>query len=51
MQDLIAGTQAYWIFKKQLESKQAREPVPTAILRLCLTHLVIALSKWSELYR
>jgi hypothetical protein len=51
MQDLIAGTQAYWVFQKQLEVRSAREPVPTAIRRLCLTHLVIALSKWTELYR
>lgn len=50
-QDLIAGTQAYWIFQKQLQSRPAREPVPTAIRRLCLTHLVIALAKWSELYK
>jgi hypothetical protein len=50
-QDLIAGTQAYWIFQRQLVAKPAREPVPTAIRRLCLSHLVIALAKWSELYR
>jgi hypothetical protein len=51
MQDLIAGTQAYWLFQKQLEARPAREPVPTAVRRLCLTHLIIALSKWSELYK
>lgn len=51
MQDLIAGTQAYWIFQRQLQARPAREPVPTAIRRLCLMHLVIALSKWTELYK
>ncbi len=51
MQDLIAGTQAYWIFQKQLESWPAGEPAPTAIRRRCIMHLVIALSKWSELYK
>ena len=51
MQDLVAGTQVYWLLQKQLETRPAREPVPTAVRRMCLAHLIIALSKWSELYK
>jgi exopolyphosphatase/pppGpp-phosphohydrolase len=45
IQDLIAGTQAYWIFQKQLEARPAREPVPTAIRRLCLTHCSVEMDR------
>lgn len=51
MQDLVAGTQVYWLLQKQLEARPAREPVPTVVRRMCLAHLIIALSKWSELYK
>jgi hypothetical protein len=49
--DLITGMQAYRLLQRQLASNPAREPVPTGIRRLCLTHIVIALAKWNELYK
>ena len=49
--DVITGMLAYRLLQRQLASNPACEPVPTGMRRPCLTHIVIALAKWNELYK
>jgi hypothetical protein len=48
--DLITGTQIYSLLQKMLAAKPASEMIQVGISRMCLSYVIVALSKWVEYY-
>ena len=48
--DLVAGTRTLEIFESPGFTSQIQESTLVTLRRMCLSHLVITMSKWAELY-
>jgi len=48
--DLVAGTRSLELFESPGFSSRLDQNVQRVLRRMCLSHLVITLSKWAELY-
>jgi len=48
--DLVAGTRSLELFASPAFSSQMKASTLATIRRMCLSHLIITLSKWAELY-
>ena len=48
--DLVAGTRTLELFESPGFASKIKESTLVTLRRMCLSHLVITLSKWTELY-
>ena len=48
--DLVVGTRSLELFESPAISSRIKPNTGLALWRMCLSHLVITLSKWAELY-